>query len=97
MGNGSTELTGQAFNGLLDWLGTDRDSAARRYEQIRSRLIKIFVCRGCTATEELADETLDRVGKRLEREPKVQIWDRRNQMKLSGKRTLLPTKTLENP
>jgi len=61
MGNGSTELTGQAFNGLLDWLGTDRDSAARRYEQIRSRLIKIFVCRGCTAPEELADETIDRV------------------------------------
>ena len=61
MASGSTELTGQAFSGLLDWLGPDRDAAGRRYEQIRSRLIKIFVCRGCNTPEELADQTIDRV------------------------------------
>jgi len=66
MAKGSTELTGQAFNRLLEWLGQDRDLAARRYEHIRSRLIRIFICRGCTVPEELADETIDRVAGKVQ-------------------------------
>ena len=49
------------FDKLLGWLGPDRDSAGRKYEEIRLKLIKIFARRGCVVAEELADETMDRV------------------------------------
>jgi DNA-directed RNA polymerase specialized sigma24 family protein len=58
---GNTDLTKEAFDQLLDWLDQDRGGAGRKYEEIRSRLIKIFVCRGCVAAEDLADETINRV------------------------------------
>ncbi len=54
-------LTQDAFDTLLGWLDADRDRAARKYEAIRVRLIKIFTCRGCYEAEELADETINRV------------------------------------
>ena len=57
----SIGLTAEAFNRLLDWLDPDRERAARSYEHIRARLIRIFIFRGCSAPEELADETIDRV------------------------------------
>lgn len=60
------DLTPGAFGHLLDWLDHDRDRAGQRYEQIRSRLIKIFECRGCTAAEELADETINRVAEKTQ-------------------------------
>lgn len=58
-------LTQEAFDSLLVWLNPDREQAGSRYEQIRLRLIKIFVCRGCGEPEELADETINRVIRRL--------------------------------
>jgi DNA-directed RNA polymerase specialized sigma24 family protein len=58
-------LTQEAFDALLDWLGPERERAGQKYEQIRTRLIKIFTCRGCCEAEELADETINRVIKRL--------------------------------
>lgn len=61
----STGLTAEEFDQLLGWLAPDRDAAARRYEQIRSRLIRIFVWRGCPAAEELADRTIDRVATKI--------------------------------
>jgi len=54
-------LTQDAFDKLLNWLDSDRESAGRKYEAIRLRLIKIFTCRGCSEAEELADETINRV------------------------------------
>jgi DNA-directed RNA polymerase specialized sigma24 family protein len=60
------DLTPETFGHLLDWLDRDRDRAGQRYEQIRLRLIKIFVCRGCTAAEELADETINRVAEKTQ-------------------------------
>lgn len=57
----SIGLTADAFNQLLDWLDPDRERAARSYEHIRARLIRVFTFRGCSAPEELADETIDRV------------------------------------
>jgi len=53
------------FDQLLAWLDDDREAAGRRYEQIRWRLITIFAARGCTTPEELADETIDRVARRV--------------------------------
>jgi DNA-directed RNA polymerase specialized sigma24 family protein len=54
-------LSQEAFDKLLAWLGPDRDSAGKKYEEIRLKLIKIFTRRGCLIAEELADETMDRV------------------------------------
>ena len=54
-------LTQECFDLLLDWLAPDREQAALRYEEIRRRLIQIFEARGCSAPEELADRTFDRV------------------------------------
>jgi len=58
-------LTQENFDGLLAWLDTDRDSAGKRYEAIRLRLIKIFTCRGCCEADDLADETINRVTAKL--------------------------------
>jgi len=58
-------LTKESFDALLAWLDANSDIAAGKYEQIRTRLIKIFVCRGCLEPEDLADETIDRVARRL--------------------------------
>jgi DNA-directed RNA polymerase specialized sigma24 family protein len=54
-------LSQDAFDATLAWLDSDREVAGGKYETIRVRLIKIFVCRGCANAEELADETINRV------------------------------------
>jgi DNA-directed RNA polymerase specialized sigma24 family protein len=58
-------LTQESFDALLTWLDPNRDQAGRKYEEIRLRLIKLFTCRGCYEPEDLADETINRVTKRL--------------------------------
>lgn len=59
------DLTQNSFDELLDWLDPDRDKAGVKYERVRSKLITIFTNRGCTEAEDLADETINRVGKRV--------------------------------
>jgi DNA-directed RNA polymerase specialized sigma24 family protein len=58
-------LTHENFDALLLWLDPNREQAGQKYEKIRLRLIKIFTCRGCFESEDLADETINRVAKRL--------------------------------
>jgi DNA-directed RNA polymerase specialized sigma24 family protein len=58
-------LTQEAFDALLSWLDPRREQAGAKYEDIRLRLIKIFTCRGCLEPEDLADETINRVSKKL--------------------------------
>lgn len=53
------------FDRLLDWLDGDRERAGEEYEKIRRRLTTIFSARGCRIPEELADETIDRVSRRV--------------------------------
>lgn len=50
---------------LLKWLDGNREIAGQKYEKIRQRLIRIFLGRGCSEAEALADETIDRVTHRL--------------------------------
>jgi RNA polymerase sigma factor (sigma-70 family) len=57
--------TPDPFDNLLDWLSPDRDEAARKYESIRAGLIRIFIAKGFNDAEDLADETITRVVKRL--------------------------------
>ena len=59
------ELGQQDFDRLLSWLDADRERAGYLYEQIRWRLVTILAARGCTLAEELTDETIDRVARRV--------------------------------
>jgi RNA polymerase sigma factor (sigma-70 family) len=58
-------VTQDEFDRLLLWLSPDRDLAGERYETIRRGLINIFKFRGCVDVEDLADETINRVARRL--------------------------------
>jgi RNA polymerase sigma factor (sigma-70 family) len=60
------EISSESFEKLLHWLDTDRERAGDKYQAIRARLIKIFINRGCHLAEELSDETIDRVAKKIE-------------------------------
>lgn len=53
------------FDVLLSWLDRNREIAGQKYEKIRRRLIRIFLGRGCFEAEELADETFNRVTRKL--------------------------------
>jgi RNA polymerase sigma factor (sigma-70 family) len=53
------------FDALLRRLGPDREVAGARYEELRRRLLTVFTYRGCGNAEDLADETMDRVARRL--------------------------------
>jgi DNA-directed RNA polymerase specialized sigma24 family protein len=59
------ELSGEALEGLLLALGSDRNAAGRRYELLRRKLTDFFAWRRSETPEELADETLDRLARRL--------------------------------
>src|SRR5689334_5821287 len=53
------------FDRLLWWLDPNPECAGELYEKIRWRLITILASRGCRIPEELADETIDRVARRV--------------------------------
>ena len=56
----------EEFEKLLAWLEPDPGEAARKFERIQTRLIQIFVARGCIDAEVLADEVLNRVCVRID-------------------------------
>lgn len=53
------------FARLLTWLDPNPDRAGQLYESIRWRLIAVLASRGCHIPEELADEIIDRVARRV--------------------------------
>lgn len=59
------ELSEDSFEVLLEWLGGNREAGAEKYEAIRRGLIKIFISRGCSWPEELADEVINRVVRKI--------------------------------
>jgi DNA-directed RNA polymerase specialized sigma24 family protein len=50
---------------LLARLGADDDSAGREYERLRRTLIRFFDWRGAWPSDECADETIDRLARKL--------------------------------
>jgi len=60
------ELTSQAFIRLLERLGGDEDEAAQNYEDLRHTLIRSFEWRGAPFPEEHADETFNRLARKLD-------------------------------
>jgi DNA-directed RNA polymerase specialized sigma24 family protein len=58
-------LTPESFDALLSQLDPDRERAGERYETIRRKLVRLFEWRGCSSPEDLADETINRVARRM--------------------------------
>ena len=63
----------EAFEHFLSSLdATSREAAGLRYEELRTSLIRFFRWRGCSAPDELADETLRRaINRSADAEPIV--------------------------
>ena len=61
-------LSAASFDRLLKWLDQGADSKGRNYLVMRRRLVDYFDRKNCTAPDELADETLNRVARRLQEE-----------------------------
>src|SRR5215216_8200265 len=58
-------LTQEAFDKLLIALGGDRDSGSKKYLEIRTNLTRFFEWRGCSFPEDHADETINRMAKKV--------------------------------
>jgi DNA-directed RNA polymerase specialized sigma24 family protein len=58
-------ITPEAFHKLLACLDNDLDVGARRYEEVRRKLLKFFQWWGSPIPEEHTDITIDRVARKL--------------------------------
>ena len=58
-------LDEDAFHRLLASLDTDPGQAALKYEVLRKKLVMLFLGRGSPEAEDSADETLDRVSRKV--------------------------------
>ena len=68
-------MTPEDFEALLRFLHPDRDKAGEMYEDVYKRLVRLFEWRGCPCPEELADETMDRVARRIRGGTEIQTAD----------------------
>ena len=59
------DLTEEAFDKLLTSFDPDRESAGTKYLELRSNLIRFFEWRGSLFPEDQADETINRVARRI--------------------------------
>lgn len=59
------DITPDQFEALLDWLDPDRERAGQKHNVIHSGLIRIFVSKGFSDAEDLADVVVSRVVDRL--------------------------------
>lgn len=60
-----------AFRRFLNWLDQGVDSGGRKYIEMRGRLVRYFDRKNCLAPDEMADETLQRVSRRLSEEGEI--------------------------
>jgi len=60
-------LTESAFSRLLAHFDADPERAAENYERTRAQLIRLFRYRGCNSNQDLADEVLNRVARKLDK------------------------------
>src|SRR5882672_2585021 len=59
-------LTQDAFDQFLSLLDLDRDRAGEIYETLRRNLVQLFIWRGCRDPEAHADETINRVIRKID-------------------------------
>ena len=65
-------LSPNVFDALLNWLDQGINSSGKTYLEIRRRLVFYFDRKNCSTPDELADETLNRVARRLEEEGTIE-------------------------
>src|SRR5260370_8709895 len=65
---GDNNVTEEEFDQFLAKLDPDRDIAAGKYQTLRRKLVDLFEHRACRAAEDLADETIDRIARKLKTE-----------------------------
>ncbi len=68
------ELARRQLDVLLEALAPDREEAARRYTVLHGRLVSFFGQRGCVASEDCADDVMNRVARQLERGLALPRW-----------------------
>ena len=61
-------MTSTAFQRLLVWLDDGSDSEGGKYLEMRNLLVSYFDRKNCLSPDDLADETLNRVARRIEEE-----------------------------
>lgn len=59
-------LSEGAFGRLLQWLDEGEDSKGKRYLEVRRRLRLYFDRKNCLSPDDLTDETLNRIARKLE-------------------------------
>jgi DNA-directed RNA polymerase specialized sigma24 family protein len=59
-------LSKTSFDNFLALLDSNSNLAGQKYEALRKRLVKFFEWRACSFAEDLADETLDRVARKID-------------------------------
>lgn len=64
-------MTSESFARLLEWIDEGADSNGQKYLELRQKLVSYFDRKNCLVPDELADETLNRVARRLEEEGKI--------------------------
>ena len=65
-------LNADAFQRLLEWLDEGKDSEGENYLEMRRRLVAYFDRKNCLNPDDLTDETLNRVARRLVEEGKIE-------------------------
>jgi len=73
--SGRGDLSREALERLLALLDPDPAKAARRFQQLRSKLTRLFEWRGARFPEDLTDETISRVARKLEEGIEIRAED----------------------
>lgn len=64
-------LNQNAFRSFLTWLDAGVDSGGESYIEMRRRLVLYFDRKNCTAPDDLADETMNRIARKLEEKGEI--------------------------
>jgi DNA-directed RNA polymerase specialized sigma24 family protein len=70
--NATWTLSERSFERFLDWLDNGSSTDGQAYLEMRRRLVTYFDRKNCLEPDELADETLNRVARRLEEEGSIE-------------------------
>ena len=62
-----------SFSRFLAWIDNGRESEGQEYLALRGRLVAYFERKGCDVPDDLADETLERVTRRLDEVGKIDV------------------------
>jgi DNA-directed RNA polymerase specialized sigma24 family protein len=68
-------LSPERLRRLLAFLDPDSERAGSAYERLRLKLIKFFEWRGGACADDLADRTIDRVGRKIEEGEQIRLED----------------------